>query len=328
MLDHLIFQQLKAVLAELLQSLGSDQVEALVLGGGYGRGEGGAFGAPGDFQPYNDYDLVLIHRATDQEQLHEVLRHIHEVYSDKFSIHVDITPIELGAVNRLPLALTWYELFKGHHVLYGPENCLHDLAERKLSELPETEWGRLLVNRGSGLLFTLWKHQGKPCAIGHDESFENFATRQIEKAWLSLGDVWLAQKNSYDTLVINRRQNWLALEGDVPSWSEYYLNAVEFKLNPAFTKSRQQLIKELSMLSALYSSQLKSISAATNRPLVGLYYTLKNIRPGLWLLSNPFSYPRERLKYSMVQELQGSILTRKRLIGSTESYIKLWEMFG
>jgi len=327
-LDYLVLEHLRVILAKLKQDLGADEMVALILGGGYGRGEGGAFKSSDGFKPYNDYDLVLIHRAESYENLNKVLRRIHQVYSEQFQIHVDITPIKAGALEKLPHALTWYELYHGHQVLYGLEDALDVLSKRKLDDLPDTEWGRLLVNRGSGLVFTLWAHQGKSCSVSQNETFEQFAIRQIEKAWLALGDTWLASKKRYDTRVINRRENWLAFRDEVPGWSENYLNAIEFKLNPVFKKSRHEIIHELSILADLYSSALNNKKSSLFRPLVGFYYTLKNISSSRWLLSNPFYYPRERMRRVLVQEFRGYTLTRRRLIGSTENYIKLWEKFG
>ncbi len=326
-LDHLIVEHLRAVLVELRQSLNTDEIVSLVLGGGYGRGEGGAFREGECFKPYNDYDLVLIHRV-ESSNLTNLLHKIHQVYSERFNIHVDITPIKHGSLGTLPHALTWYELYQGHQILYGKENSLETLANRKIDDLPETEWGRLLLNRGSGILFSLWTHQGKSCSVSQNEIFEQFATRQIEKAWLTLGDTWLASKNSYDTKVVKRREKWLAFSPELPDWSGNYLNAIDFKLNPVFKKSRYEIIDELSILAHLYSSLLTEKKASELRPVVGMYYTLKNISASRWFVSNPFCYPRERMRYALVHELLGYTLTRSRLIGSTEDYIQLWKIFG
>ena len=52
---------LTALSGDVRQALG-ENLTALVLGGGYGRGEGGVLLVSGEERPYNDLDLILIVR--------------------------------------------------------------------------------------------------------------------------------------------------------------------------------------------------------------------------------------------------------------------------
>lgn len=327
-LERLIERQLMEITEDLTDNLPRGQIVALVLGGGYGRGEGGALQTARGLAPYNDYDLVLIHRCHDAKRLKQLLQRIHREHSVSCGIHVDITPLKASDLPTLPHTLTWLELQQGHQTLLGDEQALSQLGERRLSQIPESEWGRLLFNRGSGLLFSCWMYQGKECHIQGGEARPPFVTRQIEKAWLALGDVWLADRTKYAPSVQERAKSWRAEGVAVPRWSEHYLSAVNFKLNPVLERPERELIAELAELARLYSSELAGRTTAEFRPAAGLYATVRQLGAVHWPLSQPWRYPRERMRKALVAELQGNILPRLRLVGSPRDYVRLWEQYA
>ncbi len=327
-LDLLIEAQLDGIAEAVRATVPAREVEALVLGGGYGRGEGGALRTEDGLRPYNDYDLVLIHRRTDRARLAADLRRVNEEQGARCGIHVDITPLALDSLSRLPHTLTWYELQKGHRVLFGPSDVLERMGQRRLEDVAASEWGRLLFNRGSGLLFCLWALSGRDTSVLGGEAFDAFATRQVQKAWLSLGDVFLVGRGKYDASVQKRRQAWLSLGRKVPDWSDAYLRAIEFKLSPTMERPHEEVIEELAQLCALYGEELSRHPAAESRPLVGVYATARKLSPLLWPLSRPWRYPRERLSRALAHELRGDSFERRRLVGSPADYIRLWESYA
>jgi hypothetical protein len=327
-LDSLIEKQLASITASVLNELPRENIVALVLGGGYGRGEGGALQSPEGLRPYNDYDLILVYRDLGKARVAETLARINREQGAACGIHVDITPLEESKLATLPATLTWCELQQGHQVLYGSAGALALLGQRKVSDVPKSEWGRLLFNRGSGILFSVWAHQGQSRAILAQESFEEFTTRQVAKAWLSLGDVWLSSRGLYETSVVARERAFRSQQADWPVYAERYLEAIRFKLSPVLLRPQPELIKELAELSALYAVALSEHQASEQRPFVGLYATAKNLAPWRWALSAPWRYPRERLKRALAAELRGDVLERKRLVGSPADYLKLWGRYG
>lgn len=327
-LDVLIEQQLTSITAAVLNELPRENIVALVLGGGYGRGEGGALKTREGLRPYNDYDLICVYRDLDKGRVAETLARINREQGAVCGIHVDITPLEESKLATLPQTLTWCELQQGHRVLYGSAGALSLLGQRSVRDVPESEWGRLLFNRGSGILFSVWAHQGQSRAILADESFEQFTTRQVAKAWLSLGDVWLSERGLYETSVVARERAFRSQLVDQPAYAERYLSAIRFKLSPVLERPFSELVKELAELSEHYATALSRLQASEQRPLVGLYATLNNLTPSRWALSAPWRYPRERLKRALVAELRGDVLARKRLVGTPADYLKLWERYA
>ncbi|HVK57909.1 MAG TPA: hypothetical protein VM735_03945, partial [Candidatus Kapabacteria bacterium] len=60
----------------------SSKIHALVLGGGYGRGEGGVLNTAEGDRPYNDLEFYIIHHGSDLlvERLYK--SRVHEIAED------------------------------------------------------------------------------------------------------------------------------------------------------------------------------------------------------------------------------------------------------
>jgi hypothetical protein len=105
------------------------------------------------------------------------------------------------------------------------------------SKIPLHEATRLLMNRCSGLLFAA----ERLCRPGFTAEDADFTARNIAKAQLALGDVWLAAHGQYHWSCLERHRRL----GGLPSpWNlvEHHAAGVEFKLHPwQSTASRGQL---------------------------------------------------------------------------------------
>lgn len=329
-IEGLIRAQLDGIRDDVLARLPEAQLDCLVLGGGYGRGEGGVLETPDGPRPYNDYDIVLVHRMRDEARLRQALAEVHRVQSARCGIHVDVLPLRRDRLARLPPALTWYELAQGHAVLWGDAGALSPLLGRALAGVDQTEWGRLLVNRGSGLLFASWLRRGFRGAVvdGDDESA--FTTRQVFKAWLSLGDVLLADRGQYSPSVRQRLARFDALceQGAGPDWQAHYRAAVDFKLRPQLCIDGDARGASLTRLCDLYPGALAQHPCAPASALRGLHATLRYIPPGVWAKSWPLRHPRERLRHALIAELRGQARLRRRLVGDERAYETLWAQVG
>jgi hypothetical protein len=296
----------------------------MVLGGGYGRGEGGWLtDANGNSSLYNDYDLVFIFNQR-KNLVWQWCETTSQSLEDIFGIHVDITPIPQKRISRLPLNLTWYELGQGHQVVWGDETCLKPLVARSLDSVAPTEWGRLLVNRTSGVLFAHWLAQGHSLPIGDNESYHSFATRQIQKAWLAVGDVWLAQQNQYHHLVSVREQN-MSLTTEKPPWIEHYQEAIRWKFSP-ITFSANQLSEKNSALIPELIAALTTNKADTLRPLASLRHSAKRL-PASHLCS-ALQPPRERLRKAAIAAFKHDELTFKCYFPDKLHYFNWWQHCG
>ena len=322
-LDALIDSHLAGIRERVLAEVGSANVAALVLGGGYGRGEGGVRRITDGERPYNDYDLVLFHQHPDAKALQRILDQIHHDESRRCGLHVDVTPIHRDRIPHLPSALTWYELGAGHVLVAGDPAVLEPLRQRTLAGVHQSEWGRLLVNRATGVAMAQRRINGLPVRTGADEDTLAFAHRQVMKAWLALGDVALADAGLYHPQVQHRRR---ALPPVIPPWWLRWQAATAFKFAPTPPPERRDLVQDLAVLRPLLATALAQRPASMPRPLAGLVATLRMLPPSCWW--PPGRYPREHLRRALVAELSDDPKGRDRAIGSWEHLERVWERYG
>lgn len=340
-LEREISAQLNAVRDDVLANLPRQWVDCLVLGGGYGRGEGGAIQRDdGTEGPHNDYDLLLVHRAgmappgrlSNTRALRAALGEVEAKHAHLTGLHVDILPVHRARVPRLPPALTWYELGRGHRVLWGNPEAIEPLVRRELSGVHPTEWGRLLMNRAAGLTFARWVLRGDPCKVAQGETPDVFVTRQLQKAWLALGDVWLADRGEYHHLVRTRLQRLearlRARPAETPPWVDAYRRAVAYKLVPGTPLGRDEQQESLAALTELYVPLLLTRAASPARPAVGLFATVRHVPATRWFALHPWAYPRERLRRAIAAELSGDRPGFQALVHGPECFVHLWSRYG
>jgi len=135
--------------------LGSKAPEAIVLGGGYGRGEGGiASSADGSPCLFNDLDYFIF---TDSPADAEILGALHEwerKESVLMGIDVEGKCLPLSDLKQTPVSMMFYDLVTAHTIVSGPDDFFKAYqAMANPQTIVPIEATRLLWNRGSGLLF-------------------------------------------------------------------------------------------------------------------------------------------------------------------------------
>ena len=215
-----------AVAASLAASPESSAVRAVALGGGYGRGEGGA--TP-DGMPYNDMDFfVVLNGQKPSPELRALLDRLSSEWHGKLAIDIDFCCVKsLNALYKDADTLMIQELFAGCRIIFGDEHIFDDAPRRPFSALPWTEAARLLLNRGAGLLFARQR--------ASDPAEADFVRRNIHKAALGCGDAILVVHHDYrptgterlEALRSYREASWL-----IPA----YEDALAFKYAPGTGK--------------------------------------------------------------------------------------------
>ena len=181
---------LDGIRASLAASPESSAIRAVALGGGYGRGEGGA--TP-DGMPYNDMDFfVVMNGKKPSPELRRLLDAISAEWRGKLAIDIDFCCVKsLKALCKEADTLMIQELFAGSRIIFGDEHVFDNAPRRPFSELPWTEAARLLLNRGAGLLFARQR--------ASDPAEEDFVRRNLHKAALGCGDAILVVHHDYRT---------------------------------------------------------------------------------------------------------------------------------
>lgn len=219
-----------------LSAVGGD-IAAVVLGGGYGRGEGGVFiTSDGRKKLYNDLDFFVIARNVSHIKLKKVdkaMASIGEEFSRKLEVEVDFGPAKnLRQLAKTSFTMMWQELREGHVVIYGDKDVMDILPDYDLHDLPRSEGLRLLLNRGAGLLFARQRLKQEEVSSGD----RDFIGRNLNKAILACGDVFLILRKEYSLSV---RDRMTLLEKFDVELAEPYRRAVQFKFLPEIYSIQQ-----------------------------------------------------------------------------------------
>lgn len=223
---------LEAVGEAIKSELGPNLV-ALVLGGGYGRGEGGVYREGDQERPYNDLDFTLLvgsRASVDPKKLKAAVHALEQ----RVGIDIDFSrPVTVSDVQHWPHWLMWHDLLLGHLVVVGPADILSANVPKNLWQAPPLiEASRLLLNRGAGLLWSQLVHSGHQAAPDRD-----FVRRNLHKTWLALGDAFLLMEGRYSTAYRDRAASYQDLVDKKPGYAAMvptpkYLEALRFRLAP------------------------------------------------------------------------------------------------
>jgi hypothetical protein len=227
-----LHQQLLMLADDVERAMG-DNLVALILGGGYGRGEGGVIRDNGREMPYNDLDFTIVVARKSKVPWND-LKAIGDSYGSQMSIEVDFSrPLTLSDVQQWPHWLMWSDLLNGHVTLKGAPDILLSHAPSYLKQpLPAIEGTRLLLNRGSGLLWALRIVLNVEKAPDRD-----FVRRNYYKCALALGDALLIAHKCFTTKYRGRDILLGDLERDEPQVMNLglhalYKEALAFKFRP------------------------------------------------------------------------------------------------
>jgi hypothetical protein len=238
----------KRVLDGVQDIVPSDKLEALLLGGGYGRGEGGVLRTQIGDEPYNDLEFYVClrgNRFLNERRYRAALHELAHRLSAGARVEVEFKIFSLARLRHSAPAMFYYDLVMGHRWLRGNESLLggcehHHDAKR----LPLSEATRLMMNRCSGLLFARERL--------HRQSFTaedaDFVGRNFAKAQLAFGDAVLTAFGQYHHSCLERQDRLLRLKTceNLPWSSEIRRNhavGVEFKLHPYRTSAPVETLK-------------------------------------------------------------------------------------
>ena len=241
-----------AVLAGVRGLIPADRLEGLLLGGGYGRGEGGVLKTPDGDRPYNDLEYYVFVRGNAilaEKQFRHALHELGESLSPAAGLEVEFKVLTFDKLRRSGTNMFYYDLMAGHRWQSGDDallaGCEHHL---EAGRIPLPEATRLLMNRCSGLLYAAERLARKE--FGADEA--DFAGRNLAKAQLAFGDVWLTANGLYHWSCTERQRRLEQLAAKAPAGPQalpaeamasllaHHQSGVEFKLHPRRTEATRE----------------------------------------------------------------------------------------
>ena len=245
-------------------------VEAIVLTGSFGRGEGGVFlDAAGRYRPVNDYDLLVV----DRRDLGAGLKKLGEELAAELGIDFVDLGCSDGQWNHLPLTIQHYDLKYGSQVLLGDAAILDRIPPYASAEMPVYEAVKLLLNRAAGLLTGLRGDYLAGMQPGEDT--HRYLCNQVTKALIAIGDWHLIRWECYDSSYRLRAERFQSLAAGArlgPKLIERIVQAYQLKCLPNYTAFSKGPIQEIAALwpgledAIIQSINLQTESHAKNLP--------------------------------------------------------------
>ncbi|MEO8070457.1 MAG: hypothetical protein ABI652_03575, partial [Acidobacteriota bacterium] len=235
----MVREHMASLVAAVVDAL--PDVQAVVLGGSFGRDEGGVLRrsspsrATGDglscLSPVNDYDIVVV--APGEAEVHaRTLRRLAPGLAVRFDIdfvHFSVWPTIDPA---LPLTLANYDFRYGSRVLFGDPDLAAALPRYAAADIPIDEGLQLICNRLGGLLTAIgWPSPDRALT----ENEQRYLANQTMKGLIGLGDWHLLKVRAHDVSYQTRQERfrWLAAGLGVPQEQRLVIDeAYRLKLRP------------------------------------------------------------------------------------------------
>ena len=227
--------RLEAFLERLAARIGalpeSREIAAVLLGGGYGGGEGGVFlKSEGVAELFNDLDFFVISRPLPRRRrkaLDCAMREFGKGFDEEIGVDVDFGPARsAGELEHMPYTLMWQELRAGCRLVWGDPAGLERWRLNDWRLLPVSEAARLLLNRAAGLLLAAAK-------LDEDSAgSRRFAARNLFKALLAIGDARLILTHNYRARAQERSAALAEDSGFPAALLDGYRRALAYKFEP------------------------------------------------------------------------------------------------
>lgn len=267
--------------------------QAMVLGGGYGRGEGGVELVGGEPSLFNDLDYFLFSETPEEPVLVDWCRRIEREETRRLGADVEIKRLPKSDVYRGLETMMFADLVGGHFVVAGDGGFLTELARSlDFSKVGAEDAARLLWNRGSGLLFSRTEHAGDPV----------FVSRNHAKLKLALGDAWLCLEGRYVSQCRERGRRFAAcqLPEDLEVLHAWHQEAVEYKFRPVVDATGPDAVSQESSRLAQAWTRVMLRVESSRLGIQGLtldrYLSLPKVFPGIPVWRNLAVAARDRLK--------------------------------
>lgn len=234
-----ILGDLRAIVTGILEAVRPiSPVTAVVLIGGFGRGEGGMMMRDGAPRPVNDYDLMVViprRSMPAKRKIRRALAALAVELEKRLHVAVDLDVRDPSDLAAVPNIIAWYEAQAGNRIIWGDDGALSPMPEMDPAAIPPWDGTLLLFNRAGGLLIARRMMLQDRLKSAEDRIY---FVIQISKSALALGDCLLIRGKKYHASYVERMRRAEGMDpGDAPDAAETmrrYAEALAQKVRPDF----------------------------------------------------------------------------------------------
>ncbi|MCB9799312.1 MAG: hypothetical protein H6757_00955 [Candidatus Omnitrophica bacterium] len=258
-------ERITAIMTEvcerLKKALAPQDCDAVVLLGGYGRGEGGVLREGGIEKPHNNFDLLMITRTAHPKRINALRIKASTAIEDlagKYKVEFDIGVIARSKLQKSPSLVMWYDMRHGHKILLGPKDYVSGMSQFELEKIPVWDVENLLINRGTLVIINDLIIEQKDL----DEKIQRLIIKHTIKAIIGYGDALLYFLGKYHWSYCEKQKR-MAAAGEIPaSFKQLYNEAMNFRFEPDYQKF---MANDLCSWVATIKETLQSIHLACER---------------------------------------------------------------
>ena len=230
-------RKISALVAEagkvIADTLPSERIRALVLIGGYGRGEGGVEGRGDQESPHNNLDFLLIlneDASSTPDRIKERLNNKLHRLGRFHGIGMDLGIVTTGYLKHASCLVMWHDMRFGHKTILGDPDFVPSLTQFTPERIDASDIRNLLVNRGTLLLINQMLLEAGQLS---DEGARTIV-RHAMKAIIGYGDALLFSKGAYHWSYAEK-QTRMASHVEIPAaFRALYNEAIEFRFRPDY----------------------------------------------------------------------------------------------
>jgi hypothetical protein len=241
--ERLMTELVNDAAARVREAFAPSEYRALVMIGGYGRGEGGVEVVDGVERPHNNVDFLMIAetaRSGELLVLRERLLNALLPVMQQYAIEIDLSVVSVWKLRLSPALIIWYDMRFGHKTILGDSDFVPSLTRFRLEAIPSRDALRLLVNRGTLLVMNEQLLDEENGSIDHRRRI----TRNIMKAIIGYGDALLFFLGAYHWSYVERQKR-VAAHADVPEdFRALYDEAAAFRFQPGYDRYASRDLRE------------------------------------------------------------------------------------
>lgn len=209
--------------------------EAIILIGGYGRGEGGVINEEGVEKPHNNFDFLVITKNINKDEskfLEETCDEIFQKHASNLGILVEFTLISADKLRKIdPLVIT-YDMKYGHKLISGNSDILSKNDNFEVDTIPAWDVRNLIVNRGTLLIIN--------DLILNKETLDKKDKKNVIKHWIKAiigyGDALLFHLGQYHYSYVEKQKRMKQQKSVSIKFRALYNSAMNFRFAPNYER--------------------------------------------------------------------------------------------